>query len=192
MSNNKPHNTIKKPADFIKEQNAIQQAKMLDNSAKDASVKPVNADKPASSPTVAETPKEPVDVKQAKIDSIVNTKRKSLDDWNYILDYKDKEGLKDDKALAEVFKVTISNIHQKRNKLKADRANAKAKEEAKLAPVSLADEARKLLEGVDAELKAFDADIQAAKDKVANSKDERAKIEAKTKKYQSIIDLMEE
>lgn len=192
MSNNKPHNTIKKPADFIKEQNAIQQAKMLDNSAKDASVKPVNADKPASSPTVAETPKEPVDSKQAKIDSIVNTKRKSLDDWNYILDYKDKEGLKDDKALAEVFKVTISNIHQKRNKLKADRANAKAKEEAKLAPVSLADEARKLLEGVDAELKAFDADIQAAKDKVANSKDERAKIEAKTKKYQSIIDLMEE
>ena len=39
---------------------------------------------------------------------------------------------------------------------------------------------------------AFDASIEEAKAKVANAKDERAKIEAKTKKYQTIIDLLGE
>lgn len=171
--------TMIKPADHIKALQAKENAKVItDDTAKqpvDAAVEPVAA-------KAVDTPKA-----KSKIDTIIDTKRKSDKDWEYILAYKAKEGLKTDKELAEVFKVSVTNIHQKRAKFKADSLVA---EEAKLSTNTLVDDAKKLLAGIDEELKAFDAEIEVAKAKVDNAKDERAKIEAKTVKFQAIIDML--
>ena len=180
MSNN---THVKKVTDHIKEQNAIQQSKQPVDAAK--------APVATESATNASKPKEeaPVNAKQAKIDAIIATNRKSDEDWKFILDYKKKEGLKNDNDLAEVFKVTVSNIHQNRAKFKKDKVKV---EEAKLSTNTLVEDAKKLLAGIDEELKSFDADIEAAKSKVANAAKERAKIEAKTEKFNLIIEAFGE
>lgn len=189
MSNN---THVKKVSDHIKEQNANQQAKQP--VAPEPAKQPVDAAKaPVATESATNTskPKEeaPVNAKQAKIDTIIATNRKSDEDWKFILDYKKKEGLKSDNDLAEVFKVTVSNIHQNRAKFKRDKVKV---EEAKLSTNSLVEDAKKLLAGIDEELKAFDADIEAAKSKVANAAKERAKIEAKTEKFNLIIEAFSE
>ena len=178
---------MKKIQDHIKEQNAIQQAKQ-----------PVDASKPTDTPKAPEAPKEDTKApeadpvaskKSSKMDTIIATKRKSDEDWKFILAYKEKEGLKTDKDLAEVFKVTVSNIHQKRAKFKKDEDKVEA---AKLSTNTLVEDAKKLLAGIDEELKAFDEGIEEAKARVANAKEDRAKIEAKTDKFKLIIEAFSE
>lgn len=175
---------VKNINDHIKEQNAIQQAKVTTDTAKqpvDASKAPVDAKAPEADPV---SPK-----KASKMDTIIATKRKSDEDWKFILAYKEKEGLKTDKDLAEIFKVTVSNIHQKRAKFKKDEEVVEA---AKLSTNTLVEDAKKLLAGIDEELKAFDEGIEEAKARVANAKEDRAKIEAKTDKFKLIIEAFEE
>lgn len=116
------------------------------------------------------------------------SKRKSASDWDIILD--DIESGNVDIAGASVkYGVATSNIYQQRTKRKQA---LEQKEVASLSSNSLVDDAKKLIAGIDKELEDFDKDIEAAKAKVASAKDERAKIEAKTKKYQTIIDMFTE
>lgn len=182
---------VKNINDHIKEQNAIQQAKVTTDTAK----QPVDASKPIEAPKAPEAvdkapEADPVSSKKSsKMDTIIATKRKSDEDWKFILAYKEKEGLKTDKDLAEVFKVTVSNIHQKRAKFKKDEDKVEA---AKLSTNTLVEDAKKLLAGIDEELKAFDEGIEEAKARVANAKEDRAKIEAKTDKFKLIIEAFEE
>lgn len=182
---------VKNINDHIKEQNAIQQAKVTTDTAK----QPVDASKPIEAPKAPEAvdkapEADPVaSKKSSKMDTIIATKRKSDEDWKFILAYKEKEGLKTDKDLAEVFKVTVSNIHQKRAKFKKDEDKVEA---AKLSTNTLVEDAKKLLAGIDEELKAFDEGIEEAKARVANAKEDRAKIEAKTDKFKLIIEAFEE
>ena len=179
---------VKNINEHIKEQNAIQQAKVTTDTAK----QPVDASKPIEAPEAVDKAPEanPVSSKKSsKMDTIIATKRKSDEDWKFILAYKEKEGLKTDKDLAEVFKVTVSNIHQKRAKFKKDEDVVEA---AKLSTNTLVEDAKKLLAGIDEELKAFDEGIEEAKARVANAKEDRAKIEAKTDKFKLIIEAFEE
>ena len=116
------------------------------------------------------------------------SKRKSASDWDIILD--DIESGNVDIAGASVkYGVATSNIYQQRTKRKQA---LEQKEVASLSSNSLVDDAKKLIAGIDKELADFDKDIEEAKAKVASAKDERAKIEAKTKKYQTIIDMFTE
>ena len=182
---------VKNINDHIKEQNAIQQAKVTTDTAK----QPVDASKPIEAPKAPEAVDKAPEAnsvsskKSSKMDTIIATKRKSDEDWKFILAYKEKEGLKTDKDLAEIFKVTVSNIHQKRAKFKKDEEVVEA---AKLSTNTLVEDAKKLLAGIDEELKAFDEGIEEAKARVANAKEDRAKIEAKTDKFKLIIEAFEE
>lgn len=126
----------------------------------------------------------PEQIEKNKIQAIRDSKRKSSEDWKYILEYKIAKGLKRDDQLAEVFKVSVSNIQQQRNKLK----NAtKSKQAVNLTPKSLADTAKELLAGVDKQLAAFDAKVAEAKTLVDNAAIERKKIEDSKKQYEEII-----
>ena len=116
------------------------------------------------------------------------SKRKTAKAWYSILEEMDRDNLSASE-IASKYNVTESNVYQWRSKRKA---NLEQQQTANLSSNSLVEDAKKLLAGIDDELKAFDASIEEAKAKVANAKDERAKIEAKTKKYQTIIDLLGE
>ena len=116
------------------------------------------------------------------------SKRKTAKEWYSILEEMDRDNLSASE-IASKYNVTKSNVYQWRSKRKA---NLEQQQTANLSSNSLVEDAKKLLAGIDDELKAFDASIEEAKAKVANAKDERAKIEAKTKKYQTIIDLLGE
>ena len=116
------------------------------------------------------------------------SKRKTAKEWDSILEEMDRDNLSASE-IASKYNVTESNVYQWRSKRKA---SLEQQQTANLSSNSLVEDAKKLLAGIDDELKAFDASIEEAKAKVANAKDERAKIEAKTKKYQTIIDLLGE
>lgn len=116
------------------------------------------------------------------------SKRKTAKEWDSILEEMDRDNLSASE-IASKYNVTESNVYQWRSKRKA---NLEQQQTANLSSNSLVEDAKKLLAGIDDELKAFDASIEEAKAKVANAKDERAKIEAKTKKYQTIIDMFTE
>lgn len=116
------------------------------------------------------------------------SKRKTAKEWDSILEEMDRDNLPASE-IASKYNVTESNVYQWRSKRKA---SLEQQQTANLSSNSLVEDAKRLLAGIDDELKAFDASIEEAKAKVANAKDERAKIEAKTKKYQTIIDLLGE
>ena len=116
------------------------------------------------------------------------SKRKTAKEWDSILEEMDRDNLSASE-IASKYNVTESNVYQWRSKRKA---SLEQQQTANLSSNSLVEDAKKLLAGIDDELKAFDASIEEAKAKAANAKDERAKIEAKTKKYQTIIDLLGE
>lgn len=116
------------------------------------------------------------------------SKRKTAKEWDSILEEMGRDNLSASE-IASKYNVTESNVYQWRSKRKA---SLEQQQTANLSSNSLVEDAKKLLAGIDDELKAFDASIEEAKAKVANAKDERAKIEAKTKKYQTIIDLLGE
>ena len=116
------------------------------------------------------------------------SKRKTAKEWYSILEEMDRDNLSASEITSK-YNVTESNVYQWRSKRKA---SLEQQQTANLSSNSLVEDAKKLLAGIDDELKAFDASIEEAKAKVANAKDERAKIEAKTKKYQTIIDLLGE
>lgn len=168
MNNPIPRTEVKKPNDFIKEKRAEQEAKQ----PVDASKAPEATNAPKAEDNA---PKKP-------------SKRKTAEEWDKILEEMDREDLLASEV-AEKHGVTESNVYQWRSKRKAKLEEAEA---AKLSSNSIVEDAKKLLAGIDKELKEFDDSIEEAKAKVANAKNEREKIEAKTKKYQAIIDLFKE
>ena len=170
---NIPRTEVKKPNDFIKEKRAEQEAKQLVSN--EPAKQPVDASKAPEAPEATNAPKKP-------------SKRKTAEEWDKILEEMDREDLLASEV-AEKHGVTESNVYQWRSKRKAKLEEAEA---AKLSSNSIVEDAKKLLAGIDKELKEFDDSIEEAKAKVANAKNEREKIEAKTKKYQAIIDLFKE
>ena len=174
---NIPRTEIKKPNDFIKEKRAEQEAKQLVSN--EPAKQPVDASK---APEATNAPKAEDNAPKKP------SKRKTAEEWDKILEEMDREDLLASEV-AEKHGVTESNVYQWRSKRKAKVEEAEA---AKLSPDSIVEDAKKLLAGIDKELKEFDNSIEEAKAKVANAKNEREKIEAKTKKYQAIIDLFKE
>lgn len=116
------------------------------------------------------------------------SKRKTAKEWDSILEEMDRDNLSASE-IASKYNVTESNVYQWRSKRKA---NLEQQQTANLSSNSLVEDAKKLLAGIDKELAEFDKGVEEAKAKVANAKEDRAKIEAKTKKYQTIIDMFKE
>ena len=168
MTQNKVNSTVvKNPNNVVAAARAAEEAKSVSNGS-------------VGTPSVEA--KQPVEAKAKP------SKRKTAKEWDSILEEMDRDNLSASE-IASKYNVTESNVYQWRSKRKA---NLEQQQTANLSSNSLVEDAKKLLAGIDDELKAFDASIEEAKAKVANAKDERAKIEAKTKKYQTIIDLLGE
>lgn len=191
------------PKDIVEKANAAQAAKVeaaqaeATKQALEASKGKPEADtpEPAKEPVEAKTEapvdvSEPVTPEQAKIQALIDTTRKDSDDWAYILNYKKEKGLKTDYQLAEVFKVTVSNIQQQRNKAKGKAGKTTKKEEPKLSPSSMVEDALQLMKLVEGDLEAFDAKIAEAKVLVDNAANERKKIEERKKKYVTVVELL--
>lgn len=171
MSNNnsKPSSTV------VKNPNNVVAAARAAEEAKGTSSVTAKAKAPeATKPTVT--------------DAKAPSKRLSRKKWIEILAHKDRDGLTASE-IAEEYSVSENNVYQWSSKLKAEE---QVTETAKLSSNSLVDDAKKLIAGIDKELAEFDKGIEEAKAKVASAKDDRAKIEAKTKKYQTIIDMFTE
>ena len=97
----------------------------------------------------------------------------------------DKEN-KEDKHSA-----TIANIYQWAAKLKDDVASEAASLTDNVSEKAVGLMLKRLLDGVETELQAFDKQAEESKDSDANSDDERQKISDKKDKYQSMIDLLQ-
>lgn len=97
----------------------------------------------------------------------------------------DKEN-KEDKHSA-----TIANIYQWAAKLKDDVASEAASLTDNVSEKAVGLMLKRLLDGVETELQAFDKQAEESKDSDANSDDERKKISDKKDKYQSMIDLLQ-
>ena len=194
------------PKDIVAEANAAQAAKVAAAEA-EATKQALEASKGKSEADTPEQAKEPVEAKteapvdvsepvtpeeaeQAKIQALIDTTRKDSDDWAYILKYKKEKGLKTDAQLAEVFKVTVSNIQQQRNKAKGKVGKTTKKEEPKLSPSSMVEDALQLMKLVEGDLEAFDTKIAEAKALVDNAANERKKIEERKNKYVTIVELL--
>lgn len=180
MSNPIPKNGIKKPSDFMKEKQAIENAKVTEDAKQ-----PINAGKALAA---TDTPKAEDKTTEAKSEAPKKTKRKTSEDWEIILNSIDDETYSIPEAAVE-YGVSTSNIYQQRTKRK--QALAK-KEVASLSSNTIVEDAKKLISTVDKELEDFDKEVEDAKSKVANAPEARAKIEAKTAKYQAIIDLFKD
>lgn len=197
MSNNnsKPTSTVvKNPNNVVAAARAAEEAKskVSNESAKAVGTPSVTNKAPEAPKTNVGTPsveaKSNVGTPSVTAADTPKKKRLSRKDWIAILEKKEKQGLTADE-IAEEYSVTAGNVYQWASKLKSE---GQQQTTTNLSSNSLVEDAKKLLAGIDDELKAFDATIEEAKAKVANAKDERAKIEAKTTKYQTIIDLLGE
>lgn len=145
-----------------------------------------------------EATKEPVS-DQDKLKAFKNKARLNREDWRFILDYKEANKLTAD-DISGLTGTTSGNVYQWANKFKAEdarlaeeNAKKKAEEEAKqLTPTSVIENTKKLLEGVDAKLAAYDAKIAEAKAIVDGAAAGRKAIEDSKAKYQSVIDILSE
>ena len=120
------------------------------------------------------------------VEAVINnrvSKRLTRDEWAAILEEKDREGLTATE-IANKYDVQINNVYQWASKLKSE-ATPKAAAKDK----DLIKEAKKMQKGIAEELKAFDKQIEDAKNLIANAVAERKKIEDKEAKYQTVIDL---
>ena len=179
MTQNKVNSTVvKNPNNVVAAARAAEEAKSVSNGS--VGTPSVEAKQPVEATKGVGTPSVEAKAKPSK--------RKTAKEWDSILEEMDRDNLSASE-IASKYNVTESNVYQWRSKRKA---NLEQQQTANLSSNSLVEDAKKLLAGIDDELKAFDASIEEAKAKVANAKDERAKIEAKTKKYQTIIDLLGE
>ena len=118
--------------------------------------------------------------------TISSRKRKTKDDWKVILEDKEKNNLTA-ADLVTKYGVSEGSVYAWASRFKTDAEKA---EIANLTPLTAADTIKKLLEGVDAKLAAYDADIAKAKEMVANEAEGRKKIEDSKKSYQDMIDTL--
>ncbi|WP_426138754.1 hypothetical protein [Psychrobacter sp. TWR1-1-1] len=93
---------------------------------------------------------------------------------------------KDDKHSA-----TIGHIYQWASKLKDDFTSEASNITHEVSEKALAMMLNRLVDGVEAELKAFDKKVEDSKDSVPNLAEERSKISDKKDKYQSMLDLLQ-
>lgn len=201
MSNNKPKSSVTPINTFIqgknKNPNDVVAAARAAQDAKDATK---TASDKVEAPKAEDAPKEPEQAKaepeaKAEAEEGTKTKRKnkrlSRNEWVAIIKKYHESG-KTAAEIAEEHSVSEGSVYKWASDLKKEEEEAaKAEEAAKLTPTSVVDDTKKLLEGVDGELEAFDAKIQAAKDLVASAAAERKKIEDSKAKYQQIIELLE-
>ncbi|HCN17532.1 MAG TPA: hypothetical protein DIS81_06185 [Psychrobacter sp.] len=108
-----------------------------------------------------------------------------MSDKNGKSDKEDKSG-KDDK-----YGAMVTNIYQWASKLKdefkSDASNVTHDVSEKAVALIL----NKLLEGVDAELEAFDKKVEDSKEPVENAEEKRRKMTDRKEKYQSMIEQLE-
>lgn len=211
MSNNKPKSAVtpintfiqgknKNPNDVVAAARAAQEAKDATKTATDKVEAPKAEDAPkepeqAKEAATAEPEAKQPEAEEAKPEEGTKTKRKnkrlSRNEWVAIIKKYHESG-KTAAEIAEAHSVSEGSVYKWASDLKKEEEEAaKAEEAAKLTPTSVVDDTKKLLEGVDGELEAFDAKIQAAKDLVASAAAERKKIEDSKAKYQQIIELLE-
>lgn len=166
---NKPTATVmKKPQQVIDELRAKEAAKANQG----ASNTSTEAPKAATGTDATATPKKS------------SRKRLTKKDWIGILEYKDKNDLTA-ADIAEEYSVSENNVYQWSSKLKKE-----SQEDASITgDKDLVGNAKKMLSGVDGELKAFDKKIEEAKAMVANADKDRKAIEGKKEKYQKVIDM---
>ena len=92
---------------------------------------------------------------------------------------------KDDKHSA-----TIGHIYQWASKLKDDFTSEASNMTHEVSEKALAMMLNRLVDGVEAELKAFDKKVEDSKESVPNAAEERSKISDKKDKYQSMLDQL--
>ncbi len=92
---------------------------------------------------------------------------------------------KDDKHSA-----TIGHIYQWASKLKEDFTSEASNMTHEVSEKALAMMLNRLVDGVEAELKAFDKKVEDSKESVPNLAEERSKISDKKDKYQSMLDQL--
>ena len=92
---------------------------------------------------------------------------------------------KDDKHSA-----TIGHIYQWASKLKDDFTSEAFNMTHEVSEKALAMMLNRLVDGVEAELKAFDKKVEGSKESVPNLAEERSKISDKKDKYQSMLDQL--
>jgi len=92
---------------------------------------------------------------------------------------------KDDKHSA-----TIGHIYQWASKLKDDFTSEASNMTHEVSEKALAMMLNRLVDGVEAELKAFDKKLEDTKESVPNAAEERSKISDKKDKYQSMLDQL--
>lgn len=213
MSNNKPKSSVtpinafiqgksKNPNDVVAAARAAQDAKTASDKV-EAPKEPEQAKEAATAEPEAKQPeaKEATATTESVIPEAATesegdkgkrkNKRLTRNQWVAIIK-KYHESDKTAAEIAEEHSVSEGSVYKWASDLKKEEDEAaKAEEAAKLTPNSVVDDTKKLLEGVDGELEAFDAKIQAAKDLVASAAAERKKIEDSKKKYQQIIELLE-
>ena len=206
MSNNKPKSSVtpintfiqgktKNPNDVVAAARASQEAKEATKTATDKVEAPKAEDAPKEPEQAKEAATAEPEAKQPEAEEATKTKRKnkrlSRNEWVAIIKKYHESG-KTAAEIAEEHSVSEGSVYKWASDLKKEEEEAaKAEEAAKLTPTSVVDDTKKLLEGVDGELEAFDAKIQAAKDLVASAAAERKKIEDSKAKYQQIIELLE-
>jgi len=93
---------------------------------------------------------------------------------------------KDDKHSA-----TIGHIYQWASKLKDDFTSEASNMTHEVSEKALAMMLNRLVDGVEAELKAFDKKVEDSKESVPNLAEERSKTSDKKDKYQSMLDLLQ-
>ena len=206
MSNNKPKSSVtpintfiqgkaNNPNDVVAAARAAQEAKDATKTATDKVEAPKAEDAPKEPEQAKEAATAEPEAKQPEAEEGTKTKRKnkrlSRNEWVAIIKKYHESG-KTAAEIAEEHSVSEGSVYKWASDLKKEEEEAaKAEEAAKLTPTSVVDDTKKLLEGVDGELEAFDAKIQAAKDLVASAAAERKKIEDSKAKYQQIIELLE-
>lgn len=203
MSNNKPKASVtpinafiqgksKNPNDVVAAARAAQDAKTASDKVEEAKEATATTESVTPEAPKAEEVKEPEAATESEDDKGKRkNKRLTRNQWIAIIK-KYHESDKTAAEIAEEHSVSEGSVYKWASDLKKEEDEAaKAEEAAKLTPTSVVDDTKKLLEGVDGELEAFDAKIQAAKDLVASAAAERKKIEDSKKKYQQIIELLE-
>ena len=123
---------------------------------------------------------------KSKSDDKKSSDKKSDDDTSEDNKSDSDKSDKDDK-----YSATVANIYQWASKLKDDLKSEASGMTYGVSEKAVAMLLNKLVDGVDAELEAFDKKVEDSEQSDANSKKERQKIVEKKEKYQGMIDQLE-
>lgn len=116
--------------------------------------------------------------------------RKTKTEWKAIIAEMLKDNL-DPATVSKRYNVSKGSIYKYKSELAAEvDKDAKKIEAARLTPLSHAENTQKLLEGVDAELSAFDAKVAEAQAVVDSAAAQRKIIEDSKADYQTMLDLL--